>query len=100
SRDRDEKEDDTEQIILQPSKPRVINIEDAELMVGSSTIIAPLKALVARLVVESEYIRRGKEQEAVRILTECVDALHALVDQRRIRDAATKEALAPSASPP
>ena len=86
-------EDDTPHITMRPSEPRTVNIEQAEMMVESSTIIAPLKALVARLVVETEYIKRGKEREAVRILTEAVDALHALVDQRKIRDAATKEAL-------
>jgi hypothetical protein len=95
----DEDEDDEiPHITMRPSEPRTVNIEQAEMMVESSTIIEPLKALVARLVVETEYIRKGREREAVRILTECVDALHALVDQRKIRDAATKEALvAPAA---
>lgn len=93
TRDGDEVEDEPA-ITLRPSEPKTVNIEQAELMVESSTIIAPLKALVARLVVETEYIKRGKEREAVRILTEAVDALHALIDQRKIRDAATKEALA------
>lgn len=93
-RDVDEtEEDEGPQITMRPSAPQTVNIEQAEMLVESSTIIAPLKALVARLVVETEYIRKGKEREAVRILTEAVDALHALVDQRKIRDAATKEAL-------
>ena len=78
---------------LPPVEPHTLGIDEAEQMMESSTIVEPLKALIARLVVESEFIRRGKTAEAARILTAALDALHKLVDHRRIRDAATREAL-------
>jgi hypothetical protein len=82
-----------EPVLPIPVEPHTVNIEEAEMIVEASTIVEPLKGLVARLVVETEYIRPDKTKEAARILSQAIDALHRLVDVRKIEDAATREAL-------
>lgn len=67
-----------------PARP--IRFEQAEkavlgLMIQSSS----LQQLLTRLLVEAEYVKKGKEDEAEQILTEAVTRLSALIDQRRIK---------------
>lgn len=70
-----------------PALPmRPVRFEQAEkavlgLMIRSSS----LQQLLTRLLVEAEYVKKGKEDEAEQILTEAVTRLSTLIDQRRIK---------------
>jgi hypothetical protein len=77
-----------------PEKPQPMVVDRVEEWVGTTTIRPTMQVLISRLIVEAEYVRKGKEGEAERILREAVEALAKLVDKRRIRDEATKAALA------
>lgn len=81
----------------QGSRPTPVNVPDVEEWVGSTTIHSSLQVLVARLVVEAEYIRKGRGKEAENILREAIGALSKLIDKRKIKDAATRAALAEAA---
>lgn len=76
-----------------PEMPVPAVADRVEDWVESTTIHNTLKFLVTRLVIEAEYVKKGKEKEAEKILREAIGALHRLVDRKRITDEATKAAL-------
>jgi hypothetical protein len=81
-----------------PAKPnQTVTIETAGDLFGTTSIRSSMQMLLARLVVEAEFVRKGREKEAEQIVQKCVADLNALVDKRRIKDAATKAALGEAA---
>ena len=76
-----------------PDKPAPVNAEQVEDWMETTTISTNLKFLVMQLVLETEYVKKGKEKEAEKILREAIGALKQIVDRKRITDDATKSAL-------
>lgn len=70
-----------------------LKIEPVRRFIRSTSIASSLKLVLAQLVVEADYIKKGKEDEAEAILAEAREKLAALVDRRRVKDEATKLAL-------
>lgn len=79
--------------VAAPATPRPAIVESAEEMLETTTIRPNLRERLARLVVQAEYVKPGAEDEAEKILDEAFRKLATLIDRRRIRDSATKEAL-------
>lgn len=69
-----------------PALPmRPVRFEQAEKAVLGLMIKSSLQQILTRLLVEAEYVKKGKEDEAQRILEEAVTKLSTLIDQRRIK---------------
>jgi len=73
--------------------PTKLQIEPARKFLRATSIANSLRLLLAQLVVEADYIKKGREQEAEEIVREARDRLAALVDTRAIKDPATKLAI-------
>lgn len=76
-----------------PERPAPVNAERVEDWMETTTISTNLKFLVTQLVLETEYVKKGKEKEAEKILREAIGALKRIIDHSRITDDATKSAL-------
>jgi hypothetical protein len=73
--------------------PTKLRIEPTRKFFRATSIASSLKLLLAQLVVEADYIKKGYEDEAEAILREAREKLAALVDKRKIKDPATKLAI-------
>lgn len=72
-----------------------LTAEDADDLLDSTNIQEGLRAQVAKLVIEAEYVKRGKEKEAEAIVATAVEALSTLIDRRRM-DKPTRTAISAS----
>lgn len=72
-----------------------LTAEDADDLLDSTNIHEGLRAQVAKLVIEAEYVKRGKEKEAEAIVATAVEALSTLIDRRRM-DKPTRTAISAS----
>lgn len=70
-----------------------LTFDDADDLLDSTRMGKNLRGLIAKLVVEAEYIRKGREEEAEEIIAEAVQKLGGLIDHRRIKDRPTREAI-------
>lgn len=70
-----------------------LTMEDADDLLDSTSIHEELRALVAKLMIEAAYVKRGREAEAEAIVRRAVDELSELVDRRRITHKPTRNAL-------
>lgn len=68
--------------------------EEVEAFLSQTTIVPRLAVWIGRLTIEAEYVKTGKMKEAEEIFREAVQKLGPLLDQQKIRDDATREALA------
>lgn len=75
--------------------PTRLHIEPVRKFMRATSIASPLKLVLAQIMVEADYVKKGKEAEAEEILNTAHEALLELVDKRRIKDDATRLALAP-----
>jgi hypothetical protein len=73
--------------------PTRLRIEPARKFFRATSIANSLKLLLAQLVVEADYVKKGYEEEAEAILREARAKLAALVDKRKIKDPATRLAI-------
>lgn len=75
-----------------------LTVEDADdLLLDSTNIHEGLRSLVAKLVIEAEYVKHGKEAAAEAIVQRAVEELGELVDRRRITHKPTRSAISTSA---
>lgn len=70
-----------------------LTLADTDDLLDSTNIHEGLRALVAKLMIEAEYVRKGREAEAEAIIAKAVDSLAELVDRRRITNKPTRTAL-------
>jgi hypothetical protein len=75
--------------------PTHLRIEPVRKFMRSTSIASSLKLVLAQLLASADYVKKGKEAEAEAILSEASTKLLALVDKRRVKDEATRLALAP-----
>lgn len=75
--------------------PTRLHIEPVRKFMRATSIASPLKLVLAQIMVEADYVKKGKEHEAEEILNTAHEALLELVDKRRIKDDATRLAIAP-----
>lgn len=74
-----------------------LTMGDADDLLDSTNIHEGLRALVAKLMIEAEYVKRGREAEAEAIVQRAVEELGELVDRRRITHKPTRSAISTSA---
>ena len=67
-----------------------LTVDDADTLLDSTSIHEGLRTLVAQLMIEAEYVRKGREAEAEDIVRGAVKALSELVDRRRITHKPTR----------
>lgn len=70
-----------------------LTVEDADDLLDSTNIHEGLRELVAKLMIEAEYVRKGREADAEAIIRKAVDELSELVDRRRITHKPTRTAI-------
>lgn len=70
-----------------------LTVEDADDLLDNTNIHEGLRQLVAQLMIEAEYVRRGREEQAQAIVRKAVAELAELVDRRRITHKPTRTAL-------
>jgi hypothetical protein len=75
------------------TKPQRMTQEVATDVFRQTTISQPLQTLLARLVLEADYIRKNREEEAIAILRRALGELNELLDMRRVKDSDTRDAL-------
>lgn len=69
-------------------------LEDAEVMIADFTTVAGvMRGLVARLLVEVEFIKPSRQEDAEGVIRRAIQELQPMIDMRKIRDEATKTAL-------
>lgn len=71
----------------------MIRVPEVRTWLDRTSIDNRLKTLLAKLVVEVEYINKKSNTEAEEVLKEAVSALSKLVDLRRIKDEPTRNAM-------
>lgn len=82
------------EIMKTQEKPtRPANIAGVDDFLGRTTIVPRLAVWVSRLTLEAEYIKPSKLTEAEALYREFVERLAPLIDQKRIQDDATRDAL-------
>lgn len=78
----------------EPSKQDTrLTVEDADDLLDSTNIHEGLRGLVAKLMIEAEYVRKGREADAEAIVKRAVDEMSELVDRRRISHKPTRTAI-------
>lgn len=70
-----------------------LTFDDADDLLDNTNIHERLRKLVATLMIEAEYVARGREEEAEGIIRKATQELAELVDRRRITHKATRTAL-------
>lgn len=73
--------------------PKTLLAPQAEEWVATTTIHGNLKPLIERLAVQAEFVKKDLVDEASDILSEASTKLATLIDNRRVRDPATKTLL-------